>query len=143
MPLPCVVGHRPPKFTQKLENSSTRGGPVSTYCGKTEVDDRKLKQTDQAPNPRLKDLYRIALGWSPRKNLTFIRKNTTAPPRPLFCGQPFSRRSVKCGAQVQIFHIRMSKDPTVPNVSWTALYFGPTPMYFGPRITELWPTYAT
>ena len=61
MHLPCMVGAQDPKFPEKFDNSSPRGGEIDVR-GKTEADDRKLKQTGQAPITRLQDLlYRIAV----------------------------------------------------------------------------------
>ena len=45
----------------------------STYCGKTEADDRKLKLSREAPIPMLEDLYRIAVdGGVSVKKSTFL-----------------------------------------------------------------------
>ena len=69
-------GHRPPKFPQNWKIQAHAAG-TSTYSGKTDADDRKLKQTGQASIPKLHDLlYRIALDGrvSENKNITFILK---------------------------------------------------------------------
>ena len=125
MPLPCVVGAQAPEYPKQIRKfEPTRCGNRRT-AGKTEADDRNVKQTCRTLiKYRLQELLPHLL--SRRVSLKYLCIFGYVP---LWCHFKYfaylSRFYTEKSNVMQVCHVRRSWGHTVLNVSRGSLYFGP------------------
>ena len=105
----------------------------STYREKTEVDDRKLKQTCQTPISRLQDrIYHLAPAYVKKSNM--FGNVILCHHAHVFADSRFPTHTSNNGVGMSHSNVQ---GPTVPNVSRVPCTLARHPAYFGPHYWTL------